>query len=65
MGEPRMMTDQEVENICRRVSGHLAEDLQEIKEEGKTNKGVLERLERTLLTGDIDGGLLPHPHGER
>ncbi len=58
MGEA-MMTEHEIEAICRRVSGHLAEDLVAIKKEAHANKLVLERLERTILKGDLDGGLLP------
>ncbi len=54
-----MMTDHEIENICKRVTNSLVSDMQTIKQESQTNKKVLERLERTLLKGDADGGLLP------
>jgi hypothetical protein len=54
-----MMTDHEIEATCRRVSGHLAGEIQTIKQEGQINKAVLERLERTILKGDADGGMIP------
>ncbi len=54
-----MMTEREVQTICEKVVAHFSADIQEIKTSYRMNNAILERLERTILKGDADGGMIP------